>query len=269
MPTSATRHQSRMFTRGYSSKRVFDRIGRGRCGITMQHVVRQVTHLVGVPLARPADEVEEPGDDSRGEAPQDDVALGPDQEARAEPAGRVADVDAVGGIDQVGDRDVVDGVHLVGADHAHVAALAPVAQDRCHGEVGRRQPQLGQLAEHLDLGRIEPDLLLRLAQRRLDRALAGVDRAAGEGHLPGVRTHVVRALGEQQLAAPVPVEVGEQDQYGAAAGVTVLGRHEARQLVDGDRTGGLRDRRRASRGSLTGPPRDASRPWPPAGRASR
>ena len=44
--------------------------------------------------------------------------------------------------------------------------------------------------------------LLRLAERRVDGpAVTGIQRAAGEGRLPGVRSHVMGALDEQQVWA--------------------------------------------------------------------
>ena len=45
-------------------------------------------------------------------------------------------------------------------------------------------------ADDLHVGSLDPQLLMRLAQRRLNRILAGIDLAAGEGNLPGVRAHV-------------------------------------------------------------------------------
>ena len=96
----------------------------------------------------------------------------------------------------------MDGVHLVGVDDRDRSGLLPPAEHRRDREVARRQPQLGQLGEDLDPARVEAGLLLRLAQRRLDRRLPRVDGPAGERHLAGVRAHVVGALGEQQVSRP-------------------------------------------------------------------
>ena len=159
---------------------------------------------------------------------------GPIRKPGTEPAAGVAHGDPVGGVEQLADRHVVDLVDLVGARDAHLAPLPPPAEDRGDREVARRQPQLGQLAEDLDGRGVEGDLLLGLAQRGLDRGLPRVDGAAGEGHLAGVRAHVVGALGQQDLALAVGIGVGEEHQDRPAAGVVALGRHEAGQLVDGD-----------------------------------
>ena len=53
--------------------------------------------------------------------------VGPDQEARADPAAGVAHRDAVRGVEQVGERDAVDGVHLGRVDDADRALLAPTS----------------------------------------------------------------------------------------------------------------------------------------------
>ena len=132
------------------------------------------------------------------------------------------------GVEQLVDRHVVDGVHLGRADDRDLGRLAPPAEHRRDREVARRQPQLGQPPEDLDAARVEPDLLLGLAQRGLDRGLAGVDRPARERDLPGVRAHVVRALGEQQLAALRAL--AEQHEYGAPARVAAGRRREPGQL---------------------------------------
>ena len=135
---------------------------------------------------------------------------------------------------QVGQRDEVDRVHLVGVDDA-----APRDGVRHQPSTGVTEKLLGgsqssrQLAEHLDAGRVEPGLLLGLPERRLDRRLARVDRAAGEGDLAGVGAHVVRALGEQQ---PPVLEVvagpsANSMQHRAAARVGVLGRQELGQVA--------------------------------------
>ena len=121
-------------------------------------------------LVGPAHEVEEPGDDAGREAPQDEVLVGADQVARADPARGVAHGDPVVGTDQLADRHPVDLVDLVGRGRPDRALTLPPREQRRDGEVARRQPQLGQLGEDVDARRVEPGLLLGLAQRGLARA---------------------------------------------------------------------------------------------------
>ena len=72
-------------------------------------------------------------------------------------------------------------------------------------EAGRRQVQLRQQRDHLDAGRVEPDLLGRLAQRGGHRpVVVRVDRAAGERRLPGVLAQPVGPLDEQQVRPAGP-----------------------------------------------------------------
>src|SRR3954452_16818182 len=60
-----------------------------------KHVVGKRPAVLAVPGTGPADVVEQARDDARGEPPQDQVLVGTDEEARAEPAGRVPDRDPV------------------------------------------------------------------------------------------------------------------------------------------------------------------------------
>ena len=70
----------------------------------------------------------------------------------------------------------------------------------------------GSTREHLDARRVEPGLLVRLAQRRGDRAVViGVDAATRERRLAGVRAQRRRPLGDQDVRA-VRV-LAEQDQH--------------------------------------------------------
>ena len=155
-----------------------------------------------------------------------------DQERRADPAAGMSCRDAMRRVEQLVDRHAVDRMHLGRVDDADRGLLRPPAEDRRHGEVARREPQLGQLGEDLDAVGPQPGLLLGLAQCRLPRRLARVDRAAGEGHLPGVGAHVVGPLGQEEVALRA-----EQQQDGAPPGDGVLGRDELRQVVGGDLAG--------------------------------
>jgi hypothetical protein len=135
----------------------------------------------------------------------------------------------MGRVEQLVDRDAVDGMHLGRVDDADGRLLGPPAQDRGHREVARREPQLGQLGEHLDAVGPQPGLLLGLTQGGLARGLARVDRAAGERHLAGVGPHVVGALGQQEVALGA-----EEQQHRPATSDRVVGRDELRQVVGGD-----------------------------------
>ena len=81
-------------------------------------------------------------------------------------------------------------------------------QDLVAGHHGRDRPQG---ADHLDRCRVEPNLLLRLAQRGADQLLARLGPAAGERDLAGVTAHVVAALGEDQAGLVGPVVDRDED----------------------------------------------------------
>ena len=94
--------------------------------------------------------------------------------------------------------------HLVGIEAQGEARLDD-RHDRSDDEAGHRLVAIRQ-AERLDEAGVEPDLFLRLPQRRLDRPLARVKAATREGHLAGVAAHVVRAPGEQDGGSLRPVD---------------------------------------------------------------
>ena len=72
--------------------------------------------------------------------------------------------------------------------------------------------QVVELADDLDVGGIEADLLVGLAQRRLDLRLAGIDSAAGEADLTGVVAQRRRSASQQHAGVAVGV-VGEQHEH--------------------------------------------------------
>ena len=206
-----------------------------------QHVRRDLLLGRVGQVLDPAEVLEEAGDHAGGEAPADDVVVVADEEARgcASPPGPVT-VIRWRRVAQLADRHPVDRVHLVRRDHA-----APALGSRHQASTGVTEKLLGgshsggssaKTSTPAGRARSPPSL----AQRGLPSGLAGVDRAAGEGHLAGVRAHRVAALGQQQVG-PVG-SLAEEHQHRADPGLLVLGRHEPGQVVDGDRAGGLLDR---------------------------
>ena len=116
------------------------------------------------------------------------------------------------------DRDPVDRVHLGRVDDADRALLAPPAEHRGDREVARRQPQLGQLGEDLDAGRVEAGLLLGLAQRAPRRGVSpGSIEPPGKDTWPGVGAHVVGPLGQQQVGPAGPRRRASAPRRGAAS----------------------------------------------------
>jgi hypothetical protein len=88
--------------------------------------------------------------------------------------------------------------------------------------------------------RVEPDLLVRLAKRgALERAVAGLEAAAREGHLSLVRADVVRAFRQHDVQHVLPDE--QRDQDGGRAVVTrdrrpVVGRQDVLEETEDLRT---------------------------------
>ena len=106
-----------------------------------------------------------------------------------------------------------------------------------------------------------------LAQRRLDRRLAGVEPAAREADLALVVAHVPRAAGEQHLGALLAV--GEGDEHGRRPGVGERRRVRLAGRCAGEDRGRCRRRVIAS-GCAAGARQPARRPTPPAaGSAAR
>ena len=78
-----------------------------------------------------------------------------------------------------------------GSTDARPARVVPPGHHGDDEPVRRRQVQLGQRGHHAHAVRVDPGLLLGLAQRRPDRVVvARVDAAAGERRLPGVVAQV-------------------------------------------------------------------------------
>ena len=70
-------------------------------------------------------------------------------------------------------------------------------------------------AERLDEPLLEPDLLVRLAQRRLARGFARVDLAAGKGHLARVGAQVRGPQGQENAEPAGPVD--DRQKHGGRA----------------------------------------------------
>jgi hypothetical protein len=85
----------------------------------------------------------------------------------------------------------------------------------------------------LDRGRVEADLLLRLAQRRRRQVgVAVVAAAAGERDLAGVAAQIRAALGEDQAGLLGPAVDRQQDRrLGAAAAVLGEGLRRVEQQL--------------------------------------
>ena len=89
-------------------------------------------------------------------------------------------------------------------DEAHV---------RGDHELGRHRLDVVERSEEADVGRIEADLLLRLAQRRRHEIdVAGMAAAAGKRDLPLVVAQPACAPREEQVRLPVDRE--QWDQHG-------------------------------------------------------
>ncbi len=118
------------------------------------------------------------------------------------------------GVEQLGQRDVEHRLHLVRAG----AGLGPPGQDadeRADERPARHRGQVVELADDLDGGGVEADLLLRLAAGAVDRRLARLDAAAGEADLALMRAQPPRPAGEHDVGAPVLVV--QRDQHGRGA----------------------------------------------------
>ena len=131
---------------------------------------------------------------------------------------------------QVGTPAFQEGVHGADLDRVHHlqgVRLPPPRDDRGDVVARGRHVRRRQDAEQLDGGRVDPDLLPRLAQRRTDLVhVLGVDLPAGEGDLPRMGTQRRRALGEDDLLAvaelpDVPTGSGPEgeEHRGPARGV--------------------------------------------------
>ncbi len=102
-----------------------------------------------------------------------------------------------------------------------VCHLARIGHER---EVGRDHPEHGgervaragdeavRLADHADLGRVDREFLVRLAQGGGHRVLACLQLAAGKGDLARMAWHRVGPVGQQHARLG---PVGYRDQHGS------------------------------------------------------
>ena len=97
------------------------------------------------------------------------------------------------------------------------------ADERGDGEVGDRLVQV-ERAEHLDARRVEADLLLGLAQRRVERGrVARLLLAAGEGDLAGMVLEERGAAGQDEVEARRRARSAAPAPRRAAAAATPAG----------------------------------------------
>ena len=122
---------------------------------------------------------------------------------------------------EVGERDPQHALHFggLGAEVQPLGHRADLGNDVAPCDGGM---EMLELTVHGDQPGVEPDFLVRLAQRRGGEVgVLGVAASAGERDLAGVAAEVVAALGEDrvQLAVLVEVERGEDGGLGAAVDV--------------------------------------------------
>src|SRR5579875_575399 len=187
----------------------------------------------GVPWALPSPQGEQTVDQGRGEAPDQH---GPDAERRAGAPAWMAEHHPVGRVGEGGHGDPLHRGYLSDIHRPHRAGPAPPGEHRHDTEPAAHDEQLGQRAEHLHAGRVQPGLLDGLPERGGDGAvIAVVDRAAGEGGLAGVPPQPLAALDEQQVGAVGPLP--EEDEHGGSA-APVCGRAQGARHVHRGRGGG-------------------------------
>ena len=153
--------------------------------------------------------------------------LGADQETRARPAARVSYRDPVGRVEQLVERDAVDGVHLARVDDADRAS--PRATSRA--PASPRSCSAGSHSSGSSAKTSTPSARRPVSSSASRRAASrgvspGSIEPPGNDTWPGVGPHVVGPLGQQQVALRA-----EEQQYGAAPRLGVLGRDEAGQVV--------------------------------------
>ena len=177
--------------------------------------------------AGPAEEVEEPGDDAGGEAPQDQVLVVADQEGRADPARRVPHRDPVRRGRAAPRSGPGRRVHLVGVDHARPARrLAPPAEHRA-------SPRSCSAAATARAARRTPRRPAgsRPVSSSASRSAASRGGSPGSIEPPGKDTwpgweRMSWARSVSSRSGP-PGALAEEHQHGALRGSRVLGRHEA------------------------------------------
>ena len=130
--------------------------------------------------------------------------------------------------------------------------------------------QVRQLADHPRRGGVQPDLLVRFAQRGLDRCLTLVDPTAGKAHLAPMVAHRHGPPGQQDLGTVDTVDEDEQHRGEARAGkggehrrgIERDARHAARRATSRSRGGQgatSEDVNTAGRGICCDPPRRTRR----------
>ena len=82
---------------------------------------------------------------------------------------------------------------------------------------GDRGVEVVELAAHGHQLGVEPDLLVRFAQRGVERRLARIHPPAGKAHLTAMAAHLPRASSQQHLG-PI-ADIGEQHQHGRVSGI--------------------------------------------------
>src|SRR6185503_2273228 len=115
------------------------------------------------------------------------------------------------------------------------------------GEAGTRQ-ELVERADDFDGLWLEPDFLVRLAERRFGRALAGRDTAAGQANLARVILEMRRAFGEQHGWAARTIEQSEQHRRRPAGPLENLAQLRRDRSVDEPKQALARIERRTRRG---------------------
>ena len=161
---------------------------------------REVHHAARRPRALPASQVEEPVEQRRGEAP-DDEARGPGIPHPGDPDG-CSDGHPVGRVEELGDRhDDAPTPSRPGSTARTGLGSRHQPEHRRHDEVARRQPEGRELAEHVDACRVEAGLLLRLAQRgrRPRRRPRDPAHPPGNATCPACERMSCDALGQQHL----------------------------------------------------------------------
>ena len=145
------------------------------------------------------------------------------------------------GSDELGERQPEHPLDLR-AGRAQRDDLRETADERDDVAAADDGVEVIELGEQRHQRRIEADLLVGLAQRRVGRRLAGVHAPAREADLALVVAQVARPPGQQDLGALLPV--GEGDEHGGRPGVGER-RHDrlprrgvgedGLDVVDGDR----------------------------------
>jgi hypothetical protein len=162
----------------------------------------------------------------------------------------------VGGVGELAQGRPQDGGDLVGAGGERGQAV-PDPDHRQHVEVGHGQVRPVQAAQHPDPGRVEPDLLVGLPERRRDPVgVPGLDRAAGQTDLAGVLAQVGGPLHQHQLQVVGPVDRGQGEQHRC--------RHPGRVPGDHERQPGHPVQQRVVHPSSIGPIRPGHAKSPPS-----